>query len=112
MKKPNGEQVCLDNLIERIGDKYIATHRNVSYKNGEIDLIGKLYNGLYDIYEVKSTDHNRARFRAKRQLTNIRKEYGSSIHRLFYYVCKDDNLFLYEPKLNYFFRCFDGKNKI
>ena len=89
-KKRTGEQKSLARLEEILSGEYVSMRRNVIYHtvkgDGEIDLLCKRSDGLYDVYEVKSTGHKRAIKRAHAQLDNILERKPYKIGNLFVYV--------------------------
>ena len=98
------EQESIDKLIDRIDHKYVSMRRNILYPHGEIDLLGKLDNGKYDVYGVKASNHKVARKTGMNQLYRVKKTYPKEINLLFLYTFREDELFLYEPDIDVLFK--------
>ena len=105
----NQKDKYIDQLLFRIGRKYIEKHREVDYRNEKIDLLCKLYTGKFDAYEIKLTEHPQSIERAKKKLYSIKEDYPDKINELFLYTGLEGDLMLYEPQIDGLFRVFNIK---
>ena len=98
-RKKSKEGEYINNLEALVSSNYKRSRRNVEYSCkgfcGEIDYMGQLTDGSWDIYEVKSTSHPRAIKRANEQLFRIRLCKPYKINNLFIYVGKTKELTKY-----------------
>lgn len=94
-KNRQREQKQIDSLDELVGHLYIKSIRNHVYQFGELDYVGILPNGKWDIYEVKSSrsGHNRA----MQQLYIAKRYFWKKCNNQFIYFHYDREL----KKVNY-----------
>lgn len=91
----------IDNLVEKLeqSDDYFRLEINVEYHtraaDGEIDILGYRRDGWFDYYEIKCTDHERARKRAEKQLSRAKKHFPK-IARTFMYFGDTKELIPYK----------------
>jgi len=84
------EQDQIDTLEDRVAHLYVDSKRNYKYNLGELDYVGILPNGKWDIYEVKTSSVGT--HKAHQQLFAAKKYFWKQCNDRFIYIAQDDEI--------------------